>query len=652
MKRTLQGTKQLFLAAWLVGLTLAAPSLAADVAVNWQAGASLVAMPDGETVTMWGFAATGQTPFSPADPMPPVIRATMGDRVIITLTNTLPEPVSVVINGQTATETDAMVPTWTDGTAGPRMGDLAKRVRSFTHEASTGGPAVTYEWDNVRPGTYLIQSGSHQSVQVPMGLYAVLIVDADPAADPKVAYDASPRAVEYDTDVVLLFSEVDPAMHSAVASGAYGTPAYRTTLAAGYTPKYFFINGRPYSSSVSPLIAGGSGDRTLLRFLNAGLRPRVPVVHDAYLELVAEDGNTYNIEFGTVSQYSLDLPPGKTLDAVLDPAPSGYLPVYDRRLGLVNNLHSPGGMLVYLGFGTPDRTLTVSRIGTGSGTVAATGMPGGIDCGTDCTEAYVTGTEVSITAFPDPNSVFTGWLPASVCSGSYPVCTVSMDANRSVTARFATHTAFVEQLYLGFFDRVGDPAGIQYWVRQISLGNLTPAEVVEEFLLSPESENFFPPVTRLYFAYFTRIPDYSGLMWWVGLNRSGTPIESISDFFAGSTEFQSLYGAALTNVEFVTLVYQNVLGRTPDAEGLAFWTGQLDSGSMTRGEIMLGFSQSPEFTALSGSGVYVTMVYAGLLGRVPTQGEFDLWVAALDSGTPGLHLIETILNSAEFAALF
>ena len=124
MKSTLLCMRNRFLAVWLMAFALAAPSMAADISVSWQARASLMTMADGETVTMWGFAPLGQAPFNPADPMPPVIRATMGDRVIVNLTNNLLEPVSVVINGQKATEANAMIPTWTDGTTGPRARGL------------------------------------------------------------------------------------------------------------------------------------------------------------------------------------------------------------------------------------------------------------------------------------------------------------------------------------------------------------------------------------------------------------------------------------------------------------------------------------------------------------------------------------------------
>jgi hypothetical protein len=78
--------------------------------------------------------------------------------------------------------------------------------------------------------------------------------------------------------------------------------------------------------------------------------------------------------------------------------------------------------------------LTVTKTGSGSGSVAG----GGIDCGTTCTREYDDGTEVTLTATAAPGSRFTGWSGACTGTGA---CTLTMNAARTVTAGFvATHT--------------------------------------------------------------------------------------------------------------------------------------------------------------------------------------------------------------------
>ncbi|BCX16040.1 MAG: hypothetical protein KatS3mg098_269 [Candidatus Parcubacteria bacterium] len=76
-------------------------------------------------------------------------------------------------------------------------------------------------------------------------------------------------------------------------------------------------------------------------------------------------------------------------------------------------------------------TLTVSKSGTGSGTVTST--PTGINCGTDCSESYASGTSVTLRATASAGSVFAGW--SGDCSGT-GTCTVALDSNKTVTATF------------------------------------------------------------------------------------------------------------------------------------------------------------------------------------------------------------------------
>lgn len=102
-------------------------------------------------------------------------------------------------------------------------------------------------------------------------------------------------------------------------------------------------------------------------------------------------------------------------------------------------------------------------------------------------------------------------------------------------------------------------------------------------------------VERLYLAYFLRDPDPSGLSYWNEQRAAGMALGTISDQFATSGEFQSRYGA-LSDRDFVALVYQNVLSRAPDAGGYAYWLAQMAAG-MTRGTLMTGFSESAEFRA-------------------------------------------------------
>lgn len=75
--------------------------------------------------------------------------------------------------------------------------------------------------------------------------------------------------------------------------------------------------------------------------------------------------------------------------------------------------------------------LTVAKSGSGSGQVQAQG----INCGADCSESYVAGSMVTLSAAPSSGSVFDGWSGGG-CSGT-ATCVVTLDQDVVVTAAFS-----------------------------------------------------------------------------------------------------------------------------------------------------------------------------------------------------------------------
>jgi Domain of unknown function (DUF4214)/Hydrazine synthase alpha subunit middle domain len=198
---------------------------------------------------------------------------------------------------------------------------------------------------------------------------------------------------------------------------------------------------------------------------------------------------------------------------------------------------------------------------------------------------------------------------------------------------FANARLFAMQQYRDFLNREGDAAGIQGWTDAVTTGAFTRLQVVDAFLSSQEFSGFVAPVVRLYFATFLRVPDYAGLTFNAGLVRNATiTVTQLADFFTQSPEFMTTYGA-LNNTQFVTLLYNNVLNRAPDTGGLNGWVQLLTTGGYTRGQVLLGFSDSPEYQASSANKVFVSMMYTGMLHRTPEPGGFNGWVSLLDNAT-------------------
>jgi Ca2+-binding RTX toxin-like protein len=160
-------------------------------------------------------------------------------------------------------------------------------------------------------------------------------------------------------------------------------------------------------------------------------------------------------------------------------------------------------------------------------------------------------------------------------------------------------------------------------------------------------------IKRLYYATLNRGPDEGGWGSWTGSLDGGQSLSSIALGFVGSQEFKNTYGS-LNNTQFVTLLYENVLKRAPDAGGLQGWTKALTGGT-SRQDVVLGLSQSTEFikaTEISPHAGQIYRLYCATLARQPDAGGLQSWLDTLASGQKLESVAAGFVNSGEFAATY
>ena len=273
------------------------------------------------------------------------------------------------------------------------------RVQSFSTEVPVGS-TTALTWKAPRPGTYLIESGTHPSIQGPMGLYGILVVTSAPTATAgtETAAGTAYPGVNYDAEVPVLLSEIDPVQNNAVNAavntagftetavwsgqpngcGNPSSSSYRTCYppTVNYSPLYYLLNGVAFDKTnapaslfpVTPANTLAATGNVLVRFVNAGLHMHVPSIVGsltgstpvAGLSLIAEDGNP--LPGVTRVQSEVFLAAGKTYDVMVNvpaactpvlPATTcttTALPVFDRQLSLSGNATArDSGMLAYLG---------------------------------------------------------------------------------------------------------------------------------------------------------------------------------------------------------------------------------------------------------------------------------------------------------------
>jgi len=121
-------------------------------------------------------------------------------------------------------------------------------------------------------------------------------------------------------------------------------------------------------------------------------------------------------------------------------------------------------------------------------------------------------------------------------------------------------------------------------------------------------------VASLYQAALDREPDTGGLNFWVDSYTNGFEMMTISQNFVDSIEFSERFSID-SNAEYLDTLYQNVLGRSGDEGGVAFWLSALDNGH-SYAEVLLGFSDSLENQ----------QQVAPLLETLSYRASDDLWV--------------------------
>ena len=73
-----------------------------------------------------------------------------------------------------------------------------------------------------------------------------------------------------------------------------------------------------------------------------------------------------------------------------------------------------------------------------------------------------------------------------------------------------------------------------------------------------------------YQVFYNRVPDEAGLDFWTQVIANGIAPNDLENYFNDASEFET-NNAGLSNLEIVTNLYRNVLGREPDLDGLNFW---------------------------------------------------------------------------------
>lgn len=181
------------------------------------------------------------------------------------------------------------------------------------------------------------------------------------------------------------------------------------------------------------------------------------------------------------------------------------------------------------------------------------------------------------------------------------------------TGKPKTNSEIIEDCYNAMLNRSADITGKTNWLNYLNLG-MTSQAICKGFVGSDEfkglcntygimpgtitlkyarDENYERTyfVYRLYANCLGRTPDPTGLENWCKSLKSGTTGTKIAQGFIFSDEYKGKY---TSNYDYTKMLYNTLLGRSPDENGLYSWTYQLNTGT-SREKVTNGFLFSNEF---------------------------------------------------------
>jgi Ca2+-binding RTX toxin-like protein len=146
-------------------------------------------------------------------------------------------------------------------------------------------------------------------------------------------------------------------------------------------------------------------------------------------------------------------------------------------------------------------------------------------------------------------------------------------------------------------------------------------------------------LVELYIASFNRAPDAIGLNYWGGRLYDGMSLPEIAKSFFVQPETVAAYPSSMATRTFVTTVYNNVLSRSPDTDGLNYWVREIDTGSFTKDVFLLAIINGAK--ASTGSAID----RATLANKV-TVGEYFAFDKGINNATWGIDVMDSVTSVA------
>lgn len=147
-------------------------------------------------------------------------------------------------------------------------------------------------------------------------------------------------------------------------------------------------------------------------------------------------------------------------------------------------------------------------------------------------------------------------------------------------------------------------------------------------------------VESVYHDVLGRSPDASGLSYWTSRLDTGAPVSSVAASIAHSDEYYANF--------VIKPDYLKYLGRAADDSGVSYWTTKMQAG-LTDGQLAAQLVASDEFFKQAGgsNSAWIDAAYQALLGRAADAGGDAYWIGKLSAGETRLQVAQGFTGSVE-----
>jgi hypothetical protein len=203
----------------------------------------------------------------------------------------------------------------------------------------------------------------------------------------------------------------------------------------------------------------------------------------------------------------------------------------------------------------------------------------------------------------------------------------------------------VRRLYYNYFGRLPSDEELRFHVNS----GQSREQLTINFLNSAEFNGAGRFVAGLYVGLLNRDAEYGGWLFQRdALARGFTNHDTMVSTFITGAEFQLKFGP-LTNSQFVTLMYTQILGRVPSPEELTWRVGLLEGG-FTRVALARDLLNSTEFRQGKNARLLSFLLHATILNRDPTLTEFTQrrdQIATLPTDATTSQILAELVQSVE-----